>query len=100
MKKAMTSREKYLALLRRDKLKVRGLQVALLVIFIGVWELTTAAGLADSFFGAYYRVNVVANGKARLKVKRGKRLVEQQQFGTERERPDEGDALPHAAAEL
>lgn len=50
MKKAMTSREKYLALLRRDKLKVRGLQVALLVIFIGVWELATAAGLADSFF--------------------------------------------------
>lgn len=50
MKKAMTSREKYLALLRRDKLKVRGIQVALLVIFIGVWELATAAGLADSFF--------------------------------------------------
>ena len=50
MKKAMTSREKYLALLRRDKLKVRGLQVALLAVFIGVWELATAAGLADSFF--------------------------------------------------
>lgn len=50
MKKAMTSREKYLALLRRNKLKVRGLQIALLVFFIGVWELTTAIGLADSFF--------------------------------------------------
>ena len=44
MKKAMTSREKYLALLRRNKLKVRGLQIALLVFFIGVWELTTATG--------------------------------------------------------
>lgn len=48
--KTKTPREKFLARQKLDKVKIRSLQIAVLVAFIGLWELTTATKITDSFF--------------------------------------------------
>ncbi len=48
--KERTPRESYLLGLKRDKFKIRALQVVLLAALLAAWELTTRLGLADPFF--------------------------------------------------
>ena len=49
-KKLLTPREAYLRSVKRDKIKIITIQIAVLVAFIGFWELSTALGWVDAFF--------------------------------------------------
>ncbi|MDD7158125.1 MAG: ABC transporter permease [Firmicutes bacterium] len=50
MKKQLTDREKFLRRQRLEKIKTVSCQIAILVIFIALWEILTAVGAVDSFF--------------------------------------------------
>ncbi len=49
-KKIPTPREAFLRSVKRDKIKILSIQIAVLVVFIGFWELSTALGWVDAFF--------------------------------------------------
>lgn len=50
MKKAYTDRENFLRKKKLNKIKIVSLQISILVVFIGLWELLTVVGAIDSFF--------------------------------------------------
>lgn len=49
MKKTLTLREKYLRDKRNRKIKILAIQIAVLVLFFGLWELLARTGAIDSF---------------------------------------------------
>ncbi len=49
MKKTLTLREKYLLDKRNQKIKILAIQIAVLVIFFGLWELLAQTEVIDSF---------------------------------------------------
>lgn len=50
MKKSLTEREKYLRKKRLGKIKIISSQIAILAIFLVLWEILTMTGVIDSFF--------------------------------------------------
>ena len=49
-KRILSPRQAYLKSVKRDKIKVKVLQVSVLVAFLLAWELLTLTGVVDSFF--------------------------------------------------
>lgn len=48
--KELTDREKYLRKKKLNKIKIFTIQITILILFLGLWELLTATELIDSFF--------------------------------------------------
>ena len=49
MKKTLTLRERYLSDKRKKKIKIIALQIGLLILFFGLWELLAQTEVIDSF---------------------------------------------------
>ena len=49
-KKTLSPRQLYLRKIKLDKSKIVIIQIAVLVAFVGLWELSTFLGWVDSFF--------------------------------------------------
>ena len=50
MKKILTLREQYLLDKRKNKIKIIAIQLAVLILFFGLWELLAQTGAIDPFF--------------------------------------------------
>ena len=49
MKKTLSLREQYLLGKRKEKIKILAIQIAVLILFFGLWELLAQTGAIDSF---------------------------------------------------